>query len=127
LLRHLALEAPLLNAEKHPLYIAIEQTVKLCFIHLAEWTVFRHARIREHDIELSLLLLDLLEESVEIGHIGYIALDASDFFSNLLDCFVNSLLATASDMYMRAFGYEQLCCCQADSAGTTCDQRYFPV
>ena len=75
----------------------------------------------EHNIEPSLLLLDLLEESIEIGHVGYIALDASDAFAYLLDRLINPLLATASDIDMRAFGDEQLCCCQADSAGTTCD------
>jgi hypothetical protein len=111
-----------LNAEDRALHIAVEQLVKLRITHLAEWNLFR-APAFANDVEPSLLLIDLVEEPVEIGHLGYIALHAGDVFANFLDCFVNLHLATASDIYMRSFGDEQLCCCQADSAGTICDQR----
>jgi hypothetical protein len=55
----------------------------------------------------ALLLLDLFEEPVEIGQAGNIALYAGYACANLLYRLVDLLLATASDMNVRAFGNKE--------------------
>jgi hypothetical protein len=58
--------------------------------------------IRKHDIEFSPLISNKLEEPVEIGHAGNIALHAGDAFTDLLHRFLHLLLAAARYIYVTA-------------------------
>ena len=44
----------------------------------------RDTGVRKHDVELALLLLDLVEETIEVGEVRYVSLDAGDISSDFL-------------------------------------------
>jgi hypothetical protein len=52
---------------------------------LAEGGVRRDTSVSEHNVEASLLLLDLGEEAIQIAKVRRVALDAGDVATDLLD------------------------------------------
>jgi hypothetical protein len=52
--------------------------------YLAEGGILRSTGIREHNIELALLPLDLCEEAIKIAKVRHVSLHAGDISSDLL-------------------------------------------
>src|SRR5204863_1138607 len=63
----------LLHREKEALHIDVEDRVVELFGYRSEVGIPRYAGIREHDIELALLPLDLREEAIEIAKVRHVS------------------------------------------------------
>ena len=60
------------------------KVLRIISCDLAEWSILRNAGVREHDIELGLLPLDLREEAIEVAEICNVSLDTGHIVSDLL-------------------------------------------
>src|SRR5260370_41613798 len=94
--------------EKQALYIDAKDRVKVLLGDLPERCIRRHTRIREHNIELPLLPLDLCEEAIKIAQVRHVSLYTGHISSDLLDC--RSQLRIAAPRYedVRAFVHKPL-------------------
>src|SRR4029077_19906224 len=73
-----------LHREQQPFHIGAEDRVEMLLGDRAERRVRGYTRIREHDVELALLALDLRKEPVEIGELCDVTLHAGDIFADVL-------------------------------------------
>ncbi len=73
-----------MHGEKEAFHVDVEDRIVELFGYLAQWSILRNAGIREHDIELALLPLDLCEEAIKIAEIRDVSLDTGRIVSDLL-------------------------------------------
>src|SRR5262245_28942580 len=109
----------LLHGEKQALHMDIEERIIVLLSYLAEWGKLRDAGIREHDIELALLPLDLGEEAIEVAEVTHVSLDAGHIASDLLDRRRRLGLTAPGDEDVGAFLHELLRRGQANAAIAT--------
>jgi hypothetical protein len=74
----------LLNRKKHAFYIGVKNRIEKLPGDGAQGGIARDTGVRKHDVELALLLLDLVEETIEVGEVRYVSLDAGDISSDFL-------------------------------------------
>src|ERR1700745_1021781 len=108
--------------EQQPFHIAGEDRVEMLHGDRAERRVGGYTCIREHDVELALLALDLRKEPVEIGELCDVTLHAGDIFADVLQSCSQLRVAPACDVDVRAFVDEALRGGKADAAIAACDQ-----
>src|SRR4029077_14972911 len=75
----------LLHGEKQSLHVGIEDRIEELLGDRAEPRIFRHAGIREHNIELALLTLDLRKQAIQIVELRHVALHSGYVLADLLD------------------------------------------
>src|SRR6058998_814639 len=86
----------------------VEDRIILLLSDLAEGGIGRNIGIREHDIELALLPLDLGEEAIEIAKVRHVALDADHIRPDVLDRRSQLRITAPRDEDVRAFVHERL-------------------
>src|SRR5205807_3956354 len=91
----------------------------------AEGGILRNTGIREHDIELALLPLDLCEEAIEIAKVRHVSLYAGDISPDLLDRRSQLRITAPRDEDVRAFVHELLRRRKADAAIATSNEGDF--
>src|SRR5208282_4349601 len=74
------------------------------------------AGIREHNVELALLPLDLCEQAIEVSEPGHVALNAGDLAADLFLRHVEFCRAASCNKHIRAFCNESLRRRQTDAA-----------
>jgi hypothetical protein len=92
---------------------------------LAQKGEIRATGIREHNIELALLLFDLCEEAIKIGKIRYISLHARDISSDFFYRPSQLRLTAARYEDVRAFVHKLLRRGKANAAIATGNERNF--
>jgi hypothetical protein len=92
---------------------------------LAEGGELRATGVREHNIELALLPLDLREEAIKITKVRHVSLDADYISSDVLGCGSQLWLTTASNEDVRAFVHKPLRSCKANAAIATSNECNF--
>src|SRR6266404_4418320 len=120
----------LLYREKDAFHIAVKNRIVMLLGDLAQKGKIGGTGIREHDIELPLLLFDLCEEPIEIVKVRYVSLYAGDISSNFLYRLSQLRLAAARYEDVRAFVHKLLRCGKANAAiatGNECNFSFKPV
>src|SRR5438093_4651080 len=115
----------LLHREKQALHIYVEDRVIVLLSYRTQGGILRNTGIREHDIELALLPLDLREEPIKIAKLRYVSLYAGYISPNLLYCRSQLLLTASRDEHVRAFVHELLRRRQANAAIATSNECNF--
>src|SRR5262249_16815828 len=117
----------LLHREQEAFDVDVEDRVVEVLSYRAERGVPRNTGVREHDIKLALLPLDLGEEAIEIGKVRNVALYTGYVSSDLLYRRRQLRIAAPRDEDVRAFLHEMLGRCQANAAVATrseCDLSF---
>jgi hypothetical protein len=97
---------------------------------LAEGGIRRDTGVREHNIELALLPLDLHEEAIEIVKVRHVSLYAGDISSDLFYRPSQLRLAAPRDEDVRALVHKLLCRRKANAgtaAGNQCNLSRKPA
>jgi hypothetical protein len=68
-----------------------------------------------------------LVETIKVGRIGNVSLNASDITANYSHGLVEFLLTTARDEYVSPFLDEELCCCQTYPTRASSNDRHFSL
>ena len=89
---------------------------KVLLSYLAQRGKLSNTSIREHDIELALLPLDLSEETIKIAEVRHVSLDAGHISSDLLDRRSQLWVTAPRDEDVRAFVHKLLRGRQANAA-----------
>jgi len=72
--------------------------------------------VGEDDVEATFFLFDQTEQSVKVGWLRDVSLDAADVLAYLLNCSGEVAFAPATDKDIRTFDGELFCCCKTDAA-----------
>src|SRR5262245_43742512 len=98
----------LLHREKQASHMDVEERIVVHLSYLAQRGKLRNTGIREHDIELALLPLDLSEETIKIAQVRHVSLDAGHISSDLLDRRSQLRTTAPRDEDVRAFVHNLL-------------------
>src|SRR6266849_8722605 len=106
-------------------HIDVKDRVIMLLSYLAEGGIFRDPGIREHDIELALLPLDLCEEAIKIAKVRHVSLYAGYISSDFL--YRRGQLRITACRYedVRAFVHKPLRRRQANAAIAAGNERNF--
>src|SRR3989442_5321818 len=74
----------LLHREQEALYVDVEDRVEVLLSDLAQGCKLGPTGIREDNIQLALLALDVCEEPIKIAEVRHVALETADISSDLL-------------------------------------------
>src|SRR4030095_9986887 len=115
----------LLHREKEAFHIDIEDRVIKLLSYLAEGRILRNTGIREHNIELAFLPLDLCEEAIKIAKVRHVSSYACYIASDLL--YRRRQLRITAPVYkhVRAFAHNPLRRRKANAAIATSNERNF--
>src|SRR5262249_23496198 len=105
--------------------IDVEDRVIVFLSYLAEGGILRNTCIREHYIELALLLLDLCEEAIKITEVRHVSLYARYISSNLFYRSRQLRIASARYEDVRAFVHKLLRSRKTDAARASCNECCF--
>src|SRR5262245_59913490 len=114
----------LLHREKQASHMDVEERIIVLLSYLAQRGKLRNTGIREHDIELALLPLDLSEETIKIAEVRHVSLDAGYISSDLLDRRSQLRMTAPRGEDVRAFAHKLLRGRQANAttaASNDCD------
>ena len=101
-----------------------EKAASKCLLgDLAEAALLARPGTCPQHVDRALFLLDRLEQAVQIGEVGRIGLHAGHVPADLLDGFVQRVLASARDEDVGSFVYEQLGAGQRHTTCRACDHR----
>src|SRR5262245_65918353 len=103
----------------------VEERIIVLLSYLAEWGKRRNTGIREHDIELALLPLDLSEETIKIAEVRHVSLYVGHISSDLLDRRRQLRMTAPRDEDVRAFVHKMLGSRKANAAAATRNERDF--
>src|SRR5262249_3208062 len=112
----------LLHREKQAPHMDVEERIIVLLSYLAQRGKLRNTGIREHDLELALLPLDLSEETIKIAEVRHVSLDAGHIASDLLDRRRRLGLTAPGDEDVGAFLHELLRRRETDAAVATRDE-----
>src|SRR6266478_127503 len=116
----------LLHREKDAFHIDVEARVIVLLSYRPQrGERQRDTGIREHDIELALLLLNLCELAIKIGEVRHVSLYAGYISSDLLNRRSQLRISTPRDEDVRAFVHKLLCRRKANAAITTSNECDF--
>src|SRR5262245_10451688 len=106
----------LLHRKKQASHIDVEERIIVLLSYLAERGKLRNTGIREHDIELALLPLDLSEETIKIAEVRHVSLYAGHISADLLDRRRQLRMTAPRDEDVRAFVHKLLRSRKANAA-----------
>src|SRR5207245_891725 len=115
----------LLHREKQAFHIDAEDRVIVLLSYRAEGGIRRNTGIREHNIELALLSLDLCEEAIKIAQVRHVSLYAGYISADLLDRRRQLRLTAPRDEDVCAFVHKSLRRGEADAAVATRNEGNF--
>src|SRR3989454_5032731 len=106
----------LLHREQEAFHIGVEDRVIMLLSYLAEGSILRRPGIREDNIELALLPLDLCEETIEIAKVRHVSLYGGDSAPDLLDRRRQLRITAPRDVDVGAVVHKLLCRRQGNNA-----------
>src|SRR5947209_19321750 len=95
--------------------------------YFAEGSILRNTCIREHNVQLALLPLDLCEEAIKIAKVRHVSLYAGDISSDLLYRRRQLRITAPRDEDVGAFVHKQLGRREANAAIAAGDECHFSV
>src|SRR5256885_8328555 len=113
------------TVNRRTFHIDVEDRVIVLLSDLAEGGIRRSTGIREHNIELALLPLDVCEEAIKIAKVRHVSLDAGDISSDLLYRRRQLRITAPCDEDVRAFIHKQLGRREANAAIAASDECHF--
>src|SRR6266446_1159805 len=115
----------LLHREQEALHVDVEDRVEVLFSDLAQGRKLGPTGIREDNIQLGLLALDVCEEPIKIAEVRHVALETADISSDLLYRRRQLQIAAPRDEDVRAFVHELLRGRKANAAVATGNECSF--
>src|ERR1700730_8369612 len=115
----------LLHREKEAFYIDVEDRVIELLSYRAEGGILRDTGIREHNIKLALLPLDLCEEAIKIAKVRHVSLYAGYISSDLFYRRSQFRISASRDEDVRAFVHKLLRRGEANAAIATSNECNF--
>ncbi|KAG9563956.1 hypothetical protein KCV01_g20631, partial [Aureobasidium melanogenum] len=115
----------LLHGEQQAAHVEAEQAIEGLLVDIAQGPG-RHlggARVGEHYVEPAVVLPDAVVEAIQVVEPGCIALDAHGTVPDLAHRFVETILAPAGDVNMRALGGKALGGGEADAFAAAGDRH----
>src|SRR6202790_2765108 len=112
----------LLHRKQRSPYIDVEQLVEMLFGDGPKGNKFANAGVGENNIDSPLHLRDGLVETIKVGRIGNVSLNARNVAADCLYGLVEFLLATARDEDVGALFDEKFCRSQPNPFGAACDE-----
>jgi hypothetical protein len=114
-----------LCGEERSANVEIKRFVKVFFRDLFERREVALTGAGEEDVDLAFFAFNRFVESVEVGKIGGVALDACDAFADELYGLIELPLAASGDEDVSTLFHEEFSCCQRHPRGSCGDHRYF--
>src|SRR5580698_3280160 len=107
--------------------VAVECFVKMLFRYCAEGSKGAAPGIGDQDVNVSFLIFYLSIQTIEIGQIGDVALNAGDIAADFPDGLVQFVLAAARNKNIGAFRDKPFGRGEAEAAGGVGNNCYFSI
>src|SRR5262249_33374611 len=117
----------LLHRKKQASHMDVEERIIVLLSYLAQRGKLRNTGIREHDIELALLSLDLSEETIKIAQVRHVSWDVGHISSDLLGRRSQLRMTAPRDEDVRAFVHKLLRSRQANAAAAASNDGDFSL